>query len=105
MPNKYLVQLFIPGFDVGGTRFEGSYFRLVHEELLENFSGLTAYTKAPATGVWAPAEGEVELDEMVVFEVMVEEVDRQWWKEYREKLEMRFAQEQILVRVLPMEQI
>ena len=105
MLKNYLDQLFIPRFDVGGTRFEGSYFQLVRGELLDTFGGLTAYTKAPATGVWAPANGEVELDEMVVFEVMVEEIDRQWWNEYREKLEMRFAQEQILVRALPMEQI
>lgn len=100
-----LVQIFLPSLDLGGAPFEASYFKLVHEELLEEFGGLTAYPQAPATGFWSPDGADVEKDELVVFEVMVEAVDRSWWAEYRERLETRFAQDEVLIRVLPAEKL
>jgi hypothetical protein len=100
-----LVQVFIPSFDIGGARFETSYYKLVYDELLQQFGGLTAYPRAPATGLWTDDRKQIELDEIVVFEVMTQNLDRQWWAEYREKLEVRFAQEEVLIRVLGIERL
>ncbi|MEI9900692.1 MAG: hypothetical protein WDN31_11880 [Hyphomicrobium sp.] len=36
---------------------------------------------------------------MVVFEVMVRDVDTAWWGRYRRKLERRLKQQRILVRL------
>jgi hypothetical protein len=33
-----------------------------------------------------------------VLEVMVDQLDRAWWKEFRADLEVRFAQEELVVR-------
>jgi hypothetical protein len=35
---------------------------------------------------------------MVVFEVMTENLDRQWWNSYRQNLETCFRQDQLLIR-------
>lgn len=65
-----LVQVFIPSFDIGGARFETSYYKLVYDELLQQFGGLTAYPRGPATGLWTDDRKQIERDEIVVFEVM-----------------------------------
>jgi hypothetical protein len=58
---------------------------------------LTAYTRAPAEGLWETGS-TVKQDDIVVVEVMVESLDRGWWREYRRELEQLFSQNQIVVR-------
>ena len=48
---------------------------------------------------------DVSRDDVILFEVMVESVDRDWWTQYRGRLEQRFAQDEILVRTMPVERI
>jgi hypothetical protein len=40
----------------------------------------------------------VDRDSIVIFEVMADELDRQWWKAFRAMLERLFDQEEILIR-------
>jgi len=47
----------------------------------------------------------VERDDIVVYEVMVDELDRGWWSAYRADLEHRFGQDQIAVRALTAEKL
>jgi hypothetical protein len=66
--------------------------------LSDRFGGATAYTREPAEGLWKRAT-TIERDRIIVVEVMVDEVDEQWWSAYRERLEREFAQDRVLVRV------
>jgi|ERR1700682_1278183 hypothetical protein len=96
----HLVQLLLPLHDNVGNPFpEGSYSS-VRRELTERFGGLTAFTRAPAQGLWRN-EGETTHDEIVVFEVMTADIDREWWTQYRGALEALFRQEQIVIRAQP----
>jgi len=60
---------------------------------------------------WAPAEGlwdegdQVAFDDIVVYEVMVSELDRAWWREYRATLEDAFEQEELVVRAQAIERL
>jgi hypothetical protein len=45
------------------------------------------------------------LDSIVVFETMVPEVDANWWSSYRQKLEERFQQEEVVIRALRIERL
>jgi streptogramin lyase len=47
----------------------------------------------------------VERDDIVVYEVMVDDLDRAWWSTYRAGLEQRFGQEEIAVRALAAEKL
>ncbi|WKB51199.1 hypothetical protein [Eleftheria terrae] len=94
----HLVQLLLPLCDEQGHRFETALFAQVRQELVERFGGLTAYTRAPARGVWAPDDGQPVHDDLVVYEVMAETLDRAWWKAYRKDLERRFRQDSLVVR-------
>jgi len=59
---------------------------------------VTAYTRAPATGLWEARSGETVRGQVVVYEVMVEELDVGWWEKLRARLEEQFAQEELVIR-------
>ena len=100
----YLVQLLLPLYDNAGAPQSRAHFAAVRQQLVDRFGGLTAYTRAPATGEWA-GPGAVERDDIVVYEVMVDGLDRDWWSTYRAALEQRFAQDEIAVRALTAEKL
>ena len=93
----HLVQLLLPLFDNDGRALPKSLYARVRDELVERFGGLTAYTRAPASGVWDEG-GRKQHDELVIYEVMFESLDVAWWGDYRARLETRFRQQAIVVR-------
>jgi hypothetical protein len=97
----HLVQILLPLRDNDGEPFDADLFASVRRELTERFGGVTAYTRAPAKGLWKEDGGHVSRDDVVVYEVMVETLDAAWWAEYREKLRTRFAQDEMVVRAVP----
>ena len=101
----YLIQLLLPLYDRHGQAFPRDLFREVSETLVSQFGGLTAFTRAPATGLWQEDGAHTEHDEVVVYEVLVEQLDRSWWVDYRSMLEVRFEQEELVVRAWPIEQL
>jgi hypothetical protein len=101
-----LVEIFLPLADNEGRPFGREAFRDVREELVERFGGLTAFTRAPAEGLWADEDGGQPVkDDIVVFEVMDGRFDRTWWRAYRERLEARFRQDEILIRATETERL
>jgi hypothetical protein len=96
----HLVQLLLPLRDNHGMPFPRVAFEQVRAELTERYGGVTAYLRSPASGVWKDEGGEVARDEVVMVEVMVERLERRWWAEYRQALEERFRQTEIVVRAL-----
>jgi hypothetical protein len=94
----HLVQLLLPVYDRHGARFPQAHYDTLARELTERFGGLTAYVRAPAAGLWEEAPGETRRDDIVVYEVMVEDLEPEWWARYRRELEGRFAQDELVVR-------
>ena len=74
-------------------------YQTVRDELTERYDGVTAFTRAPAEGETKAASGKVH-DDIIVYEVMTEKVDRDWWKQYRMSLQRTFRQEEIVVRAI-----
>jgi len=101
----HLVQLLLPLYDASGTAFPRARFDAVRRALTERFGGVTAYTRAPAQGLWEDEAGRLERDDVVLFEVMVDALDHGWWFAYRQSLEADFAQDEILVRACPVERL
>ncbi|MBW8732832.1 MAG: hypothetical protein JF571_00725 [Asticcacaulis sp.] len=93
----YVVEIFLPLRDNAGTAFAASLFETEKARLVERFGGLTAYARAPAQGLW-DKDGQPVSDQIVIFEVMTETLDREWWTQYRGDLETRFRQNEILIR-------
>ena len=102
-PMPYLVQMLLPVRDNEGRPFGQELFEGTRRELTERFGGVTAHMRAPAKGLWKSDEGSVDHDDMVLFEVMADGLDRDWWRTYRERLRTRFEQDELVVRGLAIE--
>lgn len=96
--------MLLPLQDPDGAPFPGSAFVRVREELTRRYGGVTAYLQSPAEGAWEE-RGGVEKDRMVLYEVMMDTFDREWWRGYREELRVRFRQEELVVRSIEMERL
>jgi len=104
-PAMHLIEILLPLRDNDGRRFPAELFGEVRKELIEHFGGLTAFTRSPAEGLWEAEDGEHVRDEVAIFEVMADWIDRSWWRSYRAKLEERFAQDEIVVRAQEVERL
>jgi hypothetical protein len=93
-----LVQLLLPVSDAQGRAYPAALYQDLVRTLTDRFGGVTAYTRAPATGLWESDSGRTVRDQVVVYEVMVEKLDPDWWAAFRAELEARFAQEELVVR-------
>lgn len=93
-----MVQLLLPLWSNSGERFSKKLFDQVSKELIDRFSGLTAHVQAPASGLWEKEDGKTVHDEIIIYEVMVDNLDLPWWTEYRRLLETRFKQNKLIIR-------
>jgi hypothetical protein len=101
----YLVQLLLPLYDNDGHAFQPEAFTDVRRELTDRFGGVTAYARAPARGIWKESDGTLIRDEIIIYEVMVDDLDRSWWSGFCERMRERFAQDELVIRALPMERV
>jgi hypothetical protein len=101
----HLVQILLPLYDNEGRRFGADAFDRVRNELAERFGGVTTFRRSPAEGLWRDEGGAVARDELAIFEVMSEALDRAWWAGYRAELERRFRQEKMVVRATEFEEL
>jgi hypothetical protein len=94
----FLIQLLLPLCDNEGHPFPQSTYLKIRDELAEKFGGITTYVRSPAEGVWKEGKCCAVRDEIVIYEVMAKELSREWWRVFRERMELLFRQESIIVR-------
>jgi hypothetical protein len=99
-----LIQILLPLQSEDGRPFPTADFEAVRRELTERFGGFTSYQRAPADGFWG-AGARAQRDTLLLCEVMVDDLDRAWWRNYRALLERRFRQQSIVVRALGAERL
>jgi len=93
-----LVQLLLPLYGNTHEPLPRDVFQQTREEILAQFGGLTAYTRSPASGLWQEDNGTTVHDEILIYEVMTDALDEEWWRAYRAELEKRFQQDALVVR-------
>ena len=98
-----LMQVLLPLYDNQGQALPKALFDKVREEMRLHSGGVTAFIRSPAVGIWEDEQGAVCRDDVVLFEVMADTLDRAWWDNYRRVLEQRFRQESILIRATEVE--
>jgi hypothetical protein len=59
----------------------------VLKELKDQFGGVTFYRNTSAEGLWEDESGKTNYDELVIAEVMIEVLDKEWWKQFKQDLE------------------
>ena len=94
-----LIQLLLPTSGAATDDGPGPLAE-TRRELADRFTGLTAYVRSPARGLWTAPDGHSEQDDVVMFELVTETFDRTWWRTYAATLAQRFRQESIHVRAV-----
>ena len=98
MTGKKLFQILLPLYDNEGEPFSDELYQAIRIELTERFGGLTAYSRSPATGLWKNGEDELTADKIIVYEVIADEVEKKFWKSFREILKAQFKQDDLIIR-------
>ena len=75
-------------------------FETLKDELARQYGGVTAFVQAPAQGRWAPDGAIAAEEDIIIFEVMVEDLRADEWRARRRELEMRFDQERVVIRYM-----
>jgi hypothetical protein len=101
----HLIQILLPLYDNEGKPFPQDEFLRVRDDLSERFGGITTYMRSPARGLWKETRDTTVHDDIVIYEVMTEELDRGWWKRYREQLTVSFRQALLIVRVMEVQML
>ena len=101
----HVVEIFLPLKRNDGSNQPQALFGAVRQELVDRFGGLTAYSRSPAEGLWESHDGDVDRDAIVIFEVMADELDRGWWRQYRDGLARRFGQDEMMIRATAVERL
>jgi hypothetical protein len=65
--------------------------------LTSRFGGVTAFVRSPAVGLWKENSHDINREEIVMFEVLADQLDKEWWASYRKELEDKFRQEEPLI--------
>ena len=97
----HCVEILLPLRRRDGDRHPPGAFDALKARLVEAFGGLTAFSRAPAEGLWDGGGEGVDRDEIVIFEVMTDRIDPRWWAELRSELETAFAQDEVVIRAHP----
>jgi len=92
----YLIQLLLPLHDNRKQAFPVEHFNAVRTELTRRFGGVTAFLRAPAHGLWEE-DREINRDDVVMFEIITESLENEWWREYRIHLQQLFKQKEVLI--------
>ncbi|MDB6121733.1 MAG: hypothetical protein JWQ71_726 [Pedosphaera sp.] len=100
-----LIQILLPLEDNEGKKFPSEFFANLNKSLVEKFGGLTAHLQSPATGLWATPDEDIAHDQIIIFEIMTEELDKAWWRNLRKELETQLRQRLIIIRVHTVENI
>lgn len=94
----YLMQIFIPTRDNEGNRFPEGQYTSLRDELTDRFGGVTIYARSPVEGIWKKSSESTDVDQMIIYEVLIDKLDNEYWKTLKSQLESSFRQEEILMR-------
>lgn len=93
----HLIHLLLPLHDNHQKPFDPHRFRTVRNQLTEKFGGVTAFVRSPAVGLWKEDDNNINRDEVIMFEIVPDDLNENWWRDYREKLQVEFRQDEILI--------
>jgi hypothetical protein len=93
-----IVEVFLPLETGSGVAIDPEIIEGIIGGLADRFGGATAFTRAPAEGLWKQNR-QIRKDRVIIVEVMVDEIDEAWWRDYRRRLEVEFEQDEVMIRV------
>jgi hypothetical protein len=100
-----LVQIFLPLYNNNKQEFDRPLYDDLRTLLKDQFGGVTFYRSAPVEGLWRDENGTTNYDELIIAEVMLVDVNKEWWQQFKQLLKQIFSQEEILIRSIAFEKL
>ena len=94
---SYLIEILLPKETGYGKPIGQKWFEDLLSELTQKFGGATSFMRAPGQGLWRSG-GETQCDNIAVIEVMARQLELEYWKRLRERLERELSQEELAIR-------
>jgi len=94
----HTIQILLPIFNENGEAFPKEYYINLRNEFTEKYGGITAYTRSPASGFWKENGEKTVKDDIIIYEIMADILDKNWWQDCRKRLEHSFHQDEIIIR-------
>jgi hypothetical protein len=82
-----LVQIFLPLYDNNKQLFEESVYNDVRNMLKDQFGGVSFHRNTPVGGLWKDEGGKTNYDELIIAEIMIHNLNKEWWKQFKQDLE------------------
>jgi hypothetical protein len=101
---SYLVEILLPKETGHGKPIEQQWFEDLLTELTGKFGGATSFIRAPGLGLWRSGD-ETQRDNIAVIEVMAGQLEPEYWKRLRERLERELSQDEVAIRAQEIRQL
>ena len=99
--NDPLYQIYLPLTYNDGRPIEKEKFQLTRQELITRFGGLTSTPPGfPLQGWWQSTQSVV-MDDIVIWTVLTQADEDQFFLKYKDILKQRFAQEEVFLVKIP----
>lgn len=92
-----VVEIFVPLRTAHDEAVSRDRIEALTTELADRFGGATSFTRQPADGLWKKG-ADTERECIVIIEVVVDDLDDEWWSLFRQRLEAEFSQEVVMIR-------
>lgn len=93
------VELFIPLINQQNNTSIHKKYNQLRIQLLSKFGGLTIYKRTPVEGLWNDENEKTVQDDIMIYEIMIQQVDLNYWKDLKRSLEKSLNQEEIIIRI------
>ncbi len=90
--------MLLPIKDENGGLFPEHYFTDLRDALAIKFGGITIYSRSPVKGLWKESGSSLVADEMIIYEIMMQDVDLAYWKAQKLRLQKLLHQDEIMMR-------
>ncbi|MCK1518406.1 hypothetical protein IVB22_39245 [Bradyrhizobium sp. 190] len=94
---SYLVEILLPKETGHGKHIGQGWFEDLLTELTKKFGGATSFIRAPGHGLWR-SNGTTKSDNIAIIEVMTDQLEPEYWKDLRERLERELSREEVVIR-------
>lgn len=93
----HLVEVFLPTGYPNGDLIPQSIFDLIEGELREKFDGVVVYARKSARTLSRSHARQME-ESLLVIEIVTDDLDKEWWKEFRHRTQALFHHDDLLIR-------
>lgn len=94
----YQIQLLLSLYNNEGKAFPSSHYEKVKLFFNDKFGGITMYTRTSVVGLWKESPHSTVKDELIIYEILSDQLEKDFWQHYKSDLQSLFQQEEMVIK-------